>query len=196
MTSYCAIGAPAVLSAAIVVRPARRRRRTGWSALAGCTSATFGSAAKTLAAPAESWMHAPGAGIDGDHVLHRHPDDIGCPGLRRASAQAGAARRLGTRSGHANGCVNSDGQRGRREQVLHQKWISLLSEGPWNSRTVVPSVPRAPPRSAEDTSPPQVTPLPAVAPWPRYPLSGGRVPGRLRERQRPRARGGRALRRP
>ena len=43
--------------------------------------------------------------------------------------------------------------------MFHQKWISLLSVGPWNSRTVVPS-PSGPPRSAEDTSPPQVMPLP------------------------------------
>ena len=52
-----------------------------------------------------------------------------------------------------------DGERRLREQVFHQKWISLLSEGPWNSRTVVPSAPE-PPRSADDTSPPQVIPLP------------------------------------
>ena len=46
------------------------------------------------------------------------------------------------------------------EQVLHQKWISLLSEAPRNSLTVGPSVRDPPPCSAEDTSPPQVIPLP------------------------------------
>ena len=44
--------------------------------------------------------------------------------------------------------------------MFHQKWISLLSVGPWNRRTVAPS-PVDPPRNAEDTSPPHVTALPA-----------------------------------
>ena len=120
-------------------------------------------------------MHAPCAGIEGYHVLRRQPDDIGCPACGAPFDAAGAAGGIGSRGRPARADTSTAMDSAvAASRCSHQKWISLLSEGPRNSRTVVPSVSGPPPRSADDTSPPQVTPLPAAVTWRRFPCLGGR----------------------
>src|SRR5271165_4210950 len=100
------MGAPPALKAATVVRPGATPKMNRLVGLAGCTSATLGSAANTLAAPAESWITRP---VPASSVI------TFCPGILTifvvaggVAVDAGGAPGVsGPEAANADGCVNT-----------------------------------------------------------------------------------------